>query len=319
MDRTSKKIMLNLTKKLGALMLLASLTIPALSLAGTKDIYVDDDASGKQDGSSKHPYKTIWAAIEEAEDEDKKVEIHLAPGTYKENIVIPKRVKVFGSDKNEVTIKSDDDDKAVVKLNHKSEINKVTIEGGRYGVLVDGDDRASIVECIIKDNEGDGVRIEPASVEEKYLVSITDSKIYDNEGSGIYSEKRQLSIINNEIIDNDGDGIDIEEKSSAWIHNNDIKNNDKSGMKLTLDGSNIWSKGNTIRDNGREGVEVNAYGGYGRIDINKSKLYKNQNYGIARVQRGNFSSNIWNGLTVQEDNIFWENAIGTLSGVLRIY
>ncbi len=311
--------MKNLTRKLGAILLVAALMFPSMSFAGTKDIYVDDDASGTQDGSASHPYKTIWEAIKKAEKTDKNVEIHLASGTYKENIVVPKNTKIFGAGTDKVTIKSDDDDKAVVKLNHKSEINKVTIKGGRYGVLVDGDDRASIIECIIKDNRKDGIKIEPASVQEKYIVSITDSKIYDNGGSGIYSEKRQLSIINNEIINNDGDGIDIEGGSSAWIYKNQIKDNDKSGLKLTLDGSSIWTKNNTYRDNDREGIEVESYGGNGRIDIIKSKLYKNERYGISRVQRGNFSSSVWNGLTVQEDTTFWENVLGTLSCVIRVY
>lgn len=311
--------MKNLIRKLGSIMLVVALMFPSVSFAGTKDIYVDANASGVQDGSASHPHKTIWEAIKDAEDTSKDVEIHIASGTYRENIVVPKHTKIFGSGTDKVIIRSDDRDKAVVKLNHKSEINKVTIRKGKYGVLVDGDDRASIINCIIKDNRKDGVKIEPASVKEKYIVNITDNKIYDNGGSGIYSEKRQLSIIDNEIINNDGDGIDIEGGSAAWIYHNKVKDNDKSGLKLTLDASNIWVKSNTFRNNDREGVEVEAYGGAGRIDIKKSKLYKNDRYGIAKVQRGNFSVNVWNGLTIQEDTKFWENVLGTISSALRVY
>jgi len=310
---------INLTKKIGTVMLIVALLFPSVSFAGTKDIYVNAEASGTQDGSASHPHKTIWEAIKDAKKTDKKVDIHIAEGTYKENIVVPKNTKIFGSGTDKVTIKSDNKSKAVVKLNHKSEINKVTIKGGKYGVLVDRDDRAYIIDCVIKDNRKDGIKIESASVEKKYITVITDSEIYNNGGSGIYSEKRQLSIIGNEIVNNDGDGIDIEGSSSAWIHKNNIKNNDKTGLKLTLDGSNIWTKNNTFRNNDREGIEVNAFGGLGRIDINKSKLYKNDRYGIARVQRGNFSASVWDGLTVQEDTKFWENVLGTISGRLMVY
>jgi len=299
-------------------MLIVALMFPGVSFAGTEDIYVDADASGTQDGSSNHPYETIGDAIDEADNIDGKVEIHVASGTYKENIVVPKKVKIVGNDKKKVIIKADDD-KIAVKLNHKSEILKVTIKGGKYGVTIDDGDRALIKDCIIKNNRKDGIKVKKASVKDKYIATIEDNKIYDNGGSGIYSEKRQLSIVNNEIINNDGDGIDIEGGSSAWIYKNHVKDNDKSGLKLTLDGSNIWTKNNTYRDNGREGIEVEAYGGSGRVDINKSKLYKNERYGIARVQRGSFASSVWNGLTVQEDTTFWENVLGTLSGVVRVY
>lgn len=318
MSNIKKKVMKNLVKNLGTIMLVAALMLPVLSMADDKDIYVDADASGKQTGSSSHPYKKIGDAIDDAKNEDEDVNIHVASGTYKENIEVPGDVKIFGSDKDKVIIKGDDDE-AVVKLKHDTEINKVTIKGGKYGVKINDGDRASIVDCVIKDNDKDGVKIEAAPIKnDKYIASITDSKIYDNGGSGIYSEKRQLSIINNEIIENDGDGVDIEGGSSAWIYKNDIKDNNKTGLKLTLDGSNIWVKNNTLRDNEREGIEVNAFGGYGRIDVNKTKLYQNERYGIARVQRGSFASSVWDGLTIQEDSKFWENVIGSLSSIISL-
>ena len=59
-------------------------------------------------------------------------------------------------------------------------------------------------------------------------------------------------------------------------------------------------------------MEVNAYGGSGRIDINKSKFYKNEKYGIVKVKRGDFSNSILNGLTIQSDVIFWENKQGNI-------
>ena len=90
-------------------------------------------------------------------------------------------------------------------------------------------------------------------------------------------------------------------------------------MKLSLDSSNMWTKNNTYYGNGREGVEVSGFGKAGRIDLNKSKFHKNERYGIARVQRGNFSSSIWNGFTVQGSNQYWLNKIGDLSKVIRIF
>lgn len=311
MERNSRKV--GLMKMLGMISLTLVFVIPMLSFArSTKDIYVDADAGSNQDGSINRPFKKIGDALEKAEKTDKDVEIHVANGIYKENIEVPSGVEIFGESKDKTIIKAKNDDRPVVKLNNKTEINKFTIEGGEYGVVIDDGDKALVDKCIIRDNDKDGVKIKSASVKDKYSASIIDSDIYDNGRSGIYSEKRRLVIIDNYIHDNDGDGLDIRGGSSAWIEGNKMKENEKSGMKLELDGSNIWTKGNTYYENNREGLEVNSYGGKGRIDINKSKFYKNENYGIAKVKKGNFSNSVWGGLTIQSNVVFWDNTKGNV-------
>lgn len=302
---------------IGSLILLAVFILPVFLFAGgCKKIYVDDDASGKQDGSSKHPYKTIGAALKKADEDD---EVHILPGYYRENIEIPKEVEVYGSDEDQVIIEAKDDDEPVVKMKHKTEINKVTVKKGKYGIEVGRNDRASIIECVIKDNDRDGIKIKEGEIQDKYKVSITESLIKDNGKSGIYSQKRRIILIDNEISDNNNDGVDLAAGSKAWIDGNRLKDNDGSGLKLVLDGSEIWTKNNTYYGNEREGAEINAYGGTGRIDFNKSKFYKNGRYGIARVQRGNFTLNVWQGVTIQADSLFWENGIGNVSEAIKIF
>lgn len=300
---------------IASLLLLAILILPVFSFAGTSKIYVDKDASGKQDGSLKNPYKTITQALKKANDND---EVHIASGTYRENIEIPSEVKVYGSDKDKVIIEAKDDDEEVVALNNKSLIDGVTIRGGKYGVEVNENDKASIIKCIIKNNKKDGIYIEKGSVEDKKKVSIIETEIEKNGRSGIFSEKRRLVIIDNFIHDNDSDGIDIAAGSSAWIEGNKMKENDGSGMKVVLDGSEIWTKNNTFYDNNREGLEINAYGNAGRVDINKSKFYKNDRWGIAKVQKGQFPVSVWNGATVQDNNLFWENKTGNVSDAILV-
>lgn len=300
----------------GAMLLLAIFVLPIISLAGEDDkIYVDDDASGKQTGSSTHPFKTISAALE---DTDSHSEIHISNGIYRENIEVPKGVEIHGEDKYKTIIEAENDEDETVELNHKSEITKVTIRGGKQGIEIDEGDRASVIKCVIEDNKKDGIKIEKAPVKDKYKASISENIIRNNGGSGIYSEKRRLVVMDNTIIENDGDGIDIEGGSSVWIYKNLIKENDASGLKMTLDGSYIWTKNNTYRDNDREGIEINAYGNTGRIDINKSKFYKNDRYGITKVQRNYFNESIWDGLTIQDDNIFWENKKADISDKIKI-
>ncbi len=294
---------------------MALFTLPFLGLAGGDDIYVDSSASGTQNGSKSHPYKTITKALEHAGDGD---DIHVANGEYKENIHLREGRELYGESRDKVIIKADDDDYEVVDLDHDTKIDKVTIKGGEYGVRVGGNERASIVDCVIKDNDEDGVLLEESKTDDKYKVSITDSVIKDNGRNGIYSAKRRLVLIDTEVVNNESDGVDIEAGSRVWLEKNHLKNNDGSGLKLTLDGSEIWTDDNSFSENEREGVEINAYGGTGRIDLHDSSIHNNDRWGIAKVQRGNFSSSIWSGLTVREDNRIYDNAFGTISGIIVV-
>ena len=305
-----------LVELIGAVILVAIFVGPFLSFASSRNnIYVDINATGKMDGSASNPYKKISDALAKSNGNS---DIHIAKGVYKENIEIPKDVRVFGSDKNDVVITASNDDKAVVTMKNNSRINKVTIRNGENGIKVREDSKVSIIEVIIKDNDKDGIRIESGSTKKDKAVSITESIIRNNGRSGIFSKKHRLVLIDNEISDNDSDGIDIASGSSAWIEDNNIKDNDGSGMKLTLDDSNIWTKSNTYRNNKHNGVEVIALGTAGRIDLNKSKFINNKNFAVARIAQKAAQANIWKGLTSQSNNVFQQSNLGEISIVMRV-
>lgn len=297
----------------GSILLLVICVLPFFTFAGTKKIYVDVDASGSEDGSSKHPYKNIGKAMKHAK---KGTEVRIANGTYDEDFEIPSGVKVFGNDRDDVTIKGDDDE-TVVTMKNKTTLYGVTIKGGKVGVLVNDGDKATIDNCIIKDNRKEGIFVEIGQINSTHQVTINNSLIYSNGKNGIFSEKRKLSIEDNEIFDNDGDGIGIMPGSKAWIAGNRIKDNNGSGMRINIDGSNIWTKNNTYRNNDREGIEIDSFGGSGRIDINKSKFWGNEKWAIARIQKGGSTAS-WNGVTIQGNNEFIETGIGNISPIIRV-
>jgi len=294
------------------------IALPGFVFSSHKDqLYVDADASGTQDGSSDHPYQTIKKAMNKA---DGDTEIHIAKGSYKENVEMKDGVDIYGEDKDDVVIEADDGDEPVVKMADDTTINKVTLQKGSQGVRVSDEAKASIIECVIKNNDHDGISIEADDVKKSRTVSISENEIKDNGGAGIYSGKRKLSIVDNEITGNDKDGIDIEKGSSAWIADNKINHNDKSGMKLRIDGSNIWTKNNSIRSNNREGIEVSFGGVAGRINIEKSNIISNDNFGIAKVQRLSISgsTSLWNSyLTFNgKANEITSNGKGAISPII---
>lgn len=302
-----------------SLILLAVVVVPFFTFAKhRKDVYVDSGASSHQaDGSANHPYVTISDALEHANDD---TDVHVAKGTYREKITIPEGVKVFGSDQDEVIIDPDGHSGAAVTMKDDTEINKMTVKGNEIGILVRDHTEASIVECSIEDADKDGVKIESGKVSDSQKVSISDSSITGNGRSGIYAKKRRLVIIGTEVIDNGRDGVDIAAGSRVWMEGNKIKDNDGVGIKLVLDGSEIWTKNNTIRDNRKDGVEINAYGGQGRVDLKKSKILENGRYAIARNMRAYGSMAVWNGVTIDsEKSAYSGNKSGIISPVTRLY
>lgn len=295
------------------------IAVPAVVFGGSKQIFVDKDAHGSEDGTANHPYGSISEALEQAKEG---TDIHIAKGTYKENITIPKGVKLFGKKKDigDVVIKADNEDKPTVVMKHQTELNFVTIQGGRHGVRILEDTKVKIYKVQIQNSDRDGIHIDSASRDKKYRALIDTVEVQKSNRSGIFSEKRDLVIINSNIHNNQSDGIDLALGMKAWLEGNRINDNDGSGIKAVLDGASVWTKSNSIRNNKHEGVEVNAYGAAGNIGLKKATLIGNSRYGIARVARTVKGLQSFGGIvlgTGVNDNRIEVNHIGATSPVLR--
>ncbi|HRZ95293.1 MAG TPA: right-handed parallel beta-helix repeat-containing protein [Candidatus Moranbacteria bacterium] len=289
--------------------------LPIVAFSSHKDtIWVDCDANGKEDGSSKHPYEKISDAMDEADSGD---EIRVRDGEYHENVKIKSGVKLKGSGKYETIIKAKHHDKPAVTMKHGSKISEVTVKNGESGIKVESDGKATIEDCLIKRNDRDGIEIEKGSTLETRRVLVYESIIKENGRAGINSKKRRVDIAKNQIYENKSDGIRLASGTSAWINNNMVRDNKGSGLVATIDFSDIWIKDNQFRDSDREGLEISSYGNPGKINIQKSKIWQNSRYGIARVSRNTsvtmdyWNKNLtYNGLPNQVAN----NVLGQISG-----
>ena len=319
MFNLKKSIQINRGLKIAIFSFLALIIIALPTLASSSrktHLYVDIKAGDEQDGSSSHPYDSINEAIDHAKNKDG-VEIHVAKGEYKENITLRNGIKLFGEDREKTIIKAKKGKNEAISMKNNSTINGFTIKNGKSGIWVERDAKASIINCIIKDNDN-GIAIEGGDTKSSNQVSISKTKIKNNSRSGIYSAgARKISITENEIFGNKKDGIDLARETKAWIEENSIRENGGSGMKLVLDESEIWTKRNDIRENKREGIEIASFGGYGRVDIAKSKIVKNGLFGIARLQRaGNINWN--NFFTLSNQTEVWRNFSGNISHIIYI-
>ncbi|QQS20486.1 MAG: right-handed parallel beta-helix repeat-containing protein [Candidatus Moraniibacteriota bacterium] len=301
------------------LLLIAVVALPFFGFAkGGDKIYVDKDASGTQNGSSKHPYKTISQATKKA---DKGDEVVVSSGTYKERVTLPRGVKLSGSGKTKTIIKSDDKEDAVIEMKDNSKVWGVTVEDGRMGIYVTENAKAEIIEVRVRNNRRDGIFIENGERTDKERVSIVKSEITGNGWSGVYSQKRKLVVSDSSIQSNKRNGIMLAAGTRAWIDDNAISGNDYSGMALTLDGSDITvASKNSIRKNGREGIEVSGFGATGSIVVKKTRIAENDHYGVARLSKAkNMPASLWNGLVLQKDILFSGNAAGNISPIARAF
>lgn len=304
-----------------AVVAILAVVLPVVAFGSGDTIFVDDSASGSETGSSSHPYKTISEALKHADEGDSVV---VAKGHYEENITIPKDVKLVGrkKDRNDVVIKADNNDKPTVEMKHKSEINYVTIEGGRYGIRVLDDSKAKINDVLVKGSKRDGIHIDSASRDKKYRVLIDSVRVTGSKMAGIFSKRRDIVIIDTESVKNDGDGLDLQEGVKAWIEGSKFSENKGSGAVIVLDRSDVWTKKNSFRDNGREGIEVNAYSVGGAVGIKKATIKGNDRYGIARVSHGVNGPAALKGLILGTEvnaNSYADNTLGDISPIIRAW
>ncbi len=301
-----------------SVLVVAIVALPFLGFARSGDkIYVNEDASGTQDGSSKHPYKTIWQGLDKAEKGD---EVIVAKGTYNERITIPKGVELSGAGKGKTIIKSSErHDDPVINMKDDTKVWGVTVKEGRVGIYVRENAKVEINEVEVRDNRREGILIEKGERTDKEKVSIVNSEVKENGWSGIYSKKRKLVIIESDIKNNKRNGIVLESGVRAWVDDNSVSENKESGVVANLDGADITvASKNTFRKNGKEGIEVSSYGAAGSIVVKKSRFFENGHYGVARISKvANIPVSLWNGLVVQADNSFNGQGAGNISPIVR--
>lgn len=287
--------------------------VPVFAWGGSETIFVDKDAKGPESGSFSRPYRTIAQALKHA---DSGTEVRVKNGVYKENIKIPKGVKLVSDseDRSDVVIEGDDDTPTVL-MKHHSTLSHVTVKEGRNGIRVADDAKAHIFDVMVKDAKRDGILIESASREKSRRAYMEKVEVKNNGKAGVYAKKRLVVIVNSKVHGNATEGIDFQAGVKGWLADNKVYENKGSGWKAVMDGSEIWSEKNDFRANGREGVQVESFGAPGKFGAKKSKMVGNGRYGVALLARNPGALPMWKNVFLEKNSVF-DNAIGQTSKVL---
>jgi len=246
-------------------------------------IYVDDDdVEEPRDGTEEHPYKSIQEGIDNAFDG---YTVYVNNGTYRENVVINKAIKLKGEDKTN-TIIDGCCYKNVVNITAKdAKISDFTIQNSSKKLYSAGiairskylmkDANATIINNIIQDNNmgiylttGCSNIIKDNTIQNNnqgiYLLAsinnhIEGNIIQNNKDNGIESEWGQSTIIGNVICENKNCGIYLRGASNNNLikDNNSFKNNN-IGIKLDNSNKNMIKNNNFI-DNQEQAIFINSF------------------------------------------------------------
>lgn len=264
--------------------LIAGISMLAWSAsASAYDLYVNaSNTTGTEDGTETNPFNTIGEAVTAAATLSGQPSIFIANGTYAEGVDIDSPIKLFGESRDGVIIDASGK-KMGISIDADSDIEKLTVKKGRYGIYVSENSSADINDVKITESKDAGVQISKSSTGDSEKVTLKDSEISESGGKGMYIQKRKIDIQNNTITKNDEEGIDIRAGVRGTIKKNTITKNGESGIELVLGSTKLKITSNTIKNNDASGITNQFYKENkkkGEISIFKNKIRNNEKYGL---------------------------------------
>jgi parallel beta-helix repeat protein len=228
-------------------------------------------------------FPTIRAAIEAAVPGNA---VYVAPGVYRENILLNKAVNLIGAGRDRVTVETTHDLNAlsVSKVSSGVIIRGFTFrhtgtedaELRKFLVSIDGSTVIFEENAVLKGN-GDGINLKEGAVG-----TIRNNVVKDNRWSGISLFAGVSGSIVDNVFEGNQTGIEVRESVTRMeIRSNQVRTSAYNGMWLA-ESDNVTLVDNRVTDNGAPGTN------YGGIGIGKGRPILRGN-----LAHGNRSTGIW--------------------------
>lgn len=247
-----------------------------------KILYVDLNLKSSGNERKKNHFKKIQDALDKAKVENT---IFVKKGSYKENIVINKKIVLIGEGKNETILIGEKFEDVIKITNDQVEIKEFTIKGGNCGINVKSNNNVIKENIIIDNNIGIKIR-------EKKFNIISRNKISHNTDGLILEYCGFNKIFENKIFENDVTILIQNSHYNSLIGNEIYKS--LLGIGLVFSSNNLIEN-NIIRDNGWKikNAETMSIGGSGgNIVINN--IFRNNRYKKIEVARDKEINYIYN-------------------------
>jgi hypothetical protein len=227
-------------------------------------------------------FPTISEAVAAAKHGD---QLLIAPGDFRESVVIDKSISVQGSGPAATRLHGLDktiegDSAIVVQGGCDVAISQLTVRDCDRAVFVDPAGRLELHNVHVLDNTRDGIYMEQGEGDvhtylymERCLVTGTADGVDFMGGQGF--------LVDCIFRDNTDDGVDFDGDSGAVVYGCQFSGNGDDGIEIRLKSRTyVFAVGNTFHQNGEDGLEV--------ID---TYLSENGIYNIISVQGNRFSEN----------------------------
>ena len=257
-------------------------------------VYVDDDnTEGPWNGTEDYPYQTIQEAI------DKTYEgytIYVMNGTYYENVVINKTIKLDGEDKTTTIIDGGGLGHVVEVTVPRVRVSGFTIQNSSKGLFDAG------IKMLTLNS----------------YVTIRNNIVQDNE-IGIflnYAYEECWNIVQDNIVQKNKEGIYVHWADNNDISGNTIRMNSNNGLEMIRCRYSAI-RGNVISDNGGCGIYLR--GASNKNIVNEHNTLQNNSVGIKiiesnknKVIKNNFINNshqayFYNALFTRWGRNFWDD------------
>jgi parallel beta-helix repeat protein len=194
-------------------------------------VYVDDDnTAGPWDGTKEFPYRTIQDAVDAVFDG---YTIYVMNGTYKEHVIIDKKITLFGADKNTTILDGEGSSDVVTVSVPDVKISGFTIQNSGTQLL-----NAGIKTLSLNSN----------ATFENNIVQHNAIGIFLN-----YGYATSWNIVRNNTISNNVKGMYTHWANNGQISGNTIAQNEENGIEMECSKNSLIT-GNIIRENGAYGI-----------------------------------------------------------------
>ena len=245
-------------------------------------------------------YATIQEAIDAASAGDT---IKISSGTFTENIVIDKKLRIRGKSKTRL-VAADDGEPTVTIAADDVELKRLDIRGGSFGVASDNASNLRLLSLKVRDATADGIFLRQS---DNALVSKCRS--FDNGGNGIFLEINSpgaVSVIQKcRAYRNASNGIKLEQGHDTRVESCRVYENANTGIRVfEMDDAHI--KKNRVSENA---IGLAVIGRSTDCVVEDNVFSKNQSLGFLvgesiGVARNNRSEKNKVGFFV-EDGLFW--------------
>ncbi len=259
-------------------------------------VYVDDDYNSSTPGWSIDHFDSIQDGVDVS---DVNGNVYVYNGTYHENVIIHKSIKLIGEDRTNTIIDAGGIGDVIqisadlVNISGFSMINGGSSTWDDAGLDISHSSYCIVENCLFFNNLFAGIRLDSVS-----NCKIINCESYDNGHNGIYTRSSSdVQILDCVVYNNPSNGMRIEHSSNNFIIDNCMISNNGGGIQLLQSANNNIIVNCSFFNNSAYGIQLHE-------SANNNLIYHCNLFNNTQNVFCDESSNCWYNATLEEGNYY---------------